>query len=73
MPGGCGDFEDEVDESSAIPTASRQPQTGIELDRFDLRTSDVDRYDGQDGDNADADEEEEALQADDGSTQNLED
>jgi hypothetical protein len=33
----------------------------------------VDGYEGNNGDNADADEEEEALQADDGLTQTLED
>ena len=41
--------------------------------RTDLGPSDVDGYDGEDGGDADADEEEEALQADDGSTQNVED
>jgi hypothetical protein len=35
--------------------------------------SDVDVYEGEDGDDVDADEEEEASQADDGSTQNVED
>jgi len=39
--------------------------------RFDLGTSNVDGYKGEDGD--DRDEEEEALQADDGSIQNVED
>jgi hypothetical protein len=42
-----------------------------ELERFDRRTSDVDGYECEDGDDADADEEEEASQADDGSTQNV--
>jgi hypothetical protein len=42
-----------------------------ELEWFDVGTSDVDRYEGEDGD--DADEEEEASQVDDGSTQNVED
>jgi hypothetical protein len=41
--------------------------------RTDLGPSDVDRYEGEDGDDADADEEEEASQPDDGSTQNVED
>jgi hypothetical protein len=41
--------------------------------RTDLRPSDVDRYEGKDGDDADADEEEEASQANDGSTQNVDD
>jgi len=42
---------------------------------FDLGTSDVDGYEGEDGDDvdADADEEEESSQVDDGSTQNVED
>jgi len=43
------------------------------LERFDLGTSDVDRYEGKDADNADADEEEEASHADDGSMRNIED
>jgi hypothetical protein len=75
MPGGSGDFEDEGDESDAIPTASRGQRAATELERFDLGTSDVDGYEGEDGDDADADadEEEEASQADDGSTQNVED
>ena len=73
MPGGSGDFEDEGDESDAIPTASRRRRAATELERFDLGTSDVDGYEGEDGDDADADEEEEASQADDGSTQNVED
>jgi len=78
MPGGSGDYEDEGDESDkhdAIRTASRRQQPATELERFDLGTSDVDGYEGKDGDDADADadEEEEASQADDGSTQNVED
>jgi len=73
MPGGSGDFEDEGDESYAIPTASRQQRAVTELERFHLGTSDVDGYEGEGGDDADADEEEEASQADDGSTQNVED
>jgi hypothetical protein len=73
MPGGSGDFEDEGDESDAIPTASRRRRAATELERFDLGTSEVDGFVGEDGDDADADEEEEASQADDGSTQNVED
>jgi hypothetical protein len=73
MPGGSGDFEDEGDESDAIPTASRQRRAATELERFDLGTSDFDVYEGEDGDDADADEEEEASLADDGSMQNVED
>jgi hypothetical protein len=43
--------------------------------RIHLRPSDVGRYQGKDGDHADADvdEEEEAWPLDDGSTQNVED
>jgi len=46
-----------------------------QLERFDLGTSDVDGYEGEDDDDADADaeQEEEASQADDGSLQNVED
>jgi len=78
MPGGSGDFEDEGDERDerdAIPTASRRRRPATELKRFDLGTSDVDGYEGEDGDDADvdADEEEQASQADDVSTQNVED
>jgi len=43
-----------------------------ELEMFELGTSKVDGYEGEAGDDADADEEEDALQADDGSTQNVE-
>jgi hypothetical protein len=45
--------------------------------RIDLGHRDVDRYEGEDGEDADADAdadaEEEASQVDDGSTQNVED
>jgi len=41
--------------------------------RFDLGTSDVDGNDGKDGANADKDEVKEVPQADDRSTQNVED
>jgi len=76
MPGSSGDNTDEGDESDEcdiIPSASRPRQPTTQLERIDLGTSDVDRYEGEDGDNADADEEEEGSQADDGSTQNVED
>jgi len=76
MSGGSGDYQDEGDESdvrNAIPTASRRRRPATELERFNLRTSDVDGYEGEDGNDAYADEEEEASQADDGSTQNVED
>jgi hypothetical protein len=41
--------------------------------RTDLGLSDVDGYEGEYGDDEDGDEEEEASQADNGSTQNMED
>jgi len=75
MPGGSRDYEDESDENDqrhAIPTASWQRRAATELEWPYRGTSDVDRYEGEDGDDADVDEEEEALQADDGSTQNVE-
>jgi hypothetical protein len=41
MPGGRRDFEDDGDESDAIPTASRRRRAATELQRYDLGTSDV--------------------------------
>jgi hypothetical protein len=76
MPGGSGGYEDESDESDmrdGISTASRQRRPATNLERLDLGTSNVDRYEGEDGHDADADEEEQAWQADAGSTQNVED
>jgi len=76
MPGGSEDFKAEGykgDKSDAIPTTSRRWRAAIEHERFDLETSAVDWYEGNDGDDVDADEEGEASQANDGSTQNLED
>jgi len=72
LPGGSGDYDDEGDEwdnRDAIPTASRQRRPATELESFDLGTSNVDAYEGEDGNNADgdADEEDEASKADDGS------
>jgi hypothetical protein len=63
MPGGSGDYEEEGDDTgvrNAMPTASRQRRPATDLERFDLGTSDVDGYEGEDGDDANADEEEEA-------------
>jgi len=78
MPGGSGDYEDEGDESDeydSIRTASWRQRPKTDLVRFDLGTSDVDGYEGEDGDDvdADADDEQETSQADDGSTHNVED
>jgi hypothetical protein len=77
MPGGSGDYEDGGDESDkhyAICTPRRQRRPAAALERFDLVTSDVDGYEGEDGDDVDgdADEEEDASLAHDGSTQNVE-
>jgi len=76
MPGGSGDYEDEREEwneRDGIPTASQQRRPATEVERSDMGTGDVAGYVGDDGDDADADEEEEASLAYDGSTQNVED
>jgi hypothetical protein len=61
MPVGSGDFKDEGDKSNAIHTASWRRRASTELERFDLGTSYVNGYEGEDGDDMNADEEEEAL------------
>jgi hypothetical protein len=76
--GAGGDYKDERDDSddrNAIPIARRRRRPVTELKRFDLETSNVDGYEGKDGNDADADadKEKEASQADAGSTQNVED
>ena len=76
MPGGSGNYEDEGDKSderNAIPTASWRRQAATKLEMLDQGTSAVDGYEGEDGNDTDAEEEDEASQADDGSTQNVED
>jgi hypothetical protein len=55
MPGGSGDFEDEGDACDAIPTTSWQRRAVTEHERFELGTSDVDCYVGEDGEDIDAD------------------
>jgi hypothetical protein len=58
MPVGSEDYGDEGDDSDdldAIPTASWRRQPATELERFDLATSDIDRYQGDDCDDIDAD------------------
>jgi len=67
------DEGDKIDQSDAIPNTSGQWWAATELQRFETGTSDANRYEGDNGDNADADEEKEAWQADRWSTQNLED
>jgi hypothetical protein len=74
MPRDSGEYEDEADEgdeSDAFPTARWRQLATTELASFDLGTSNFDAYEGEDGD--DAGEEEEALQANDGPKQNVED
>jgi hypothetical protein len=76
MLGGSGDNEDEGDESDehhAIRNTSKRRRLATDLERFESRTSDVDGYEGEDGDdaNSDSDEEKEGSQADDGSMQNV--
>ena len=76
MPVDSGDSEHEADESDerdAMSTTSQQRRPATELESFDLGTSDVDGYEGDDGNDADADEEEDPWLADDESTQNVED
>jgi len=74
MPGGSDEYDnqcEEIDSSYATLTASRQWQARTEPERLDLWTIDVNRYEGNDGDHADADELDEATPANDGSTLNL--
>jgi len=78
MQGSSGDYEeegDQRDERDVNRDASRQRWPAIEHEGFDFRTSDVSGYVGKDGNDAneDADQEEEASQADDESTHNVED
>ena len=78
VPGGSRDYKDEdyeCETCEALPTASRQRQPPTELERFHLGNRDIDGYDDKDGDStdADADEEEAALQADNRSMYNVED
>jgi len=73
IPGGSWDLDDAGDEGDAIPSSSGRWLAASELERFDLGTSDVDRLEGEDGDDADAGEGEEASQPDYGSMQNMED
>jgi len=76
MPGSSGDYQDEGDDSderNAIPICCWRRQPTTELPRFVLGASDVDGNECKDGDDADAVQQEEALPADDGSMQNVED
>jgi len=76
MPGGCGNFQNvgnKIDVRNAIPIASQRRRPATELERFSLGNCDVDGYVGEDGDDTDADKVEDESQANDGSTQNVED
>jgi hypothetical protein len=58
MPGrgrDCHNEGNESDNHDAIPTASRRPRPATEPERFDLRTSVVDGYEGEDYDDEDPD------------------
>ena len=69
IPGGCEEYDDVGDEINvidAIATASQRRWASTELERFDMGTSDVDGDEGDDGKDADADVNDEALQTDDG-------
>jgi hypothetical protein len=76
MPQGRGNYKDNADTSDShdtMPTGSWQRRPAMERERINLGASDGDGYDGKDGDHPDADEEEVASLADDGSMQNVED
>jgi len=75
MPGGSGDYKDEgykSDEHNVIPTTSWERRAPTELKLFDLEPSDVDGYEDLDGNDAEDREKEHAVQADNGSKQNVE-
>jgi len=74
VPGGSVDYEDEGDKSDqhrTIPTSSLRQWAATELERCDQGTDDVDDYEGDDGDDVVADDEEQASQADNGSTHDV--
>jgi len=76
IPAGSGDYEDDADdrhERDDIPTLSQQWWAMTRLQRLDVGTGDVNAYEGDNGNDADTDDEEEASQAIDGSMQNMED
>jgi hypothetical protein len=76
MPGGSGNYAEERDESdkrNGNPIGRWRQRAATEFESFVMRTSQVDRYEGEDGDNADVDEEEETSEPDDASKQNQED
>jgi len=75
IPEGSRDYTDECDESNeldAIPTVRCWDGPQLNSQRFHLGCNDVNWYVGDDGDYPHVDEEEVELQANDGSTQNVE-
>jgi len=76
MPGDSGDCEDEGDDRNkriAIPTTCWRRQPITKLNSIDQYTGTIDGYESDNGDNAEANEEEDLLQVDDRSTQNSKD
>jgi len=76
IPGGGGDYDDERDESdkcNTLHTTRQLWRPATVLERFELGTIDIPWCEGENGNNADADEQEKASQANDGSMQNVED
>jgi hypothetical protein len=76
MPSGSVNHTAECEESirgHAIPTTIWHSPPTTELDRFDLGTSDVAKYEGEDDAIEDADKEEDQSQAINGSTNDVED
>jgi hypothetical protein len=75
MRGGSGDYKVEGannDNLHAIATTSQRQQATIELERFNLRTTDGDGYESAVDDDTDADGKEVTLPDNDASTQNKE-
>jgi len=74
IPGCCANYDDkrdEIDESHTNSTGSWRQWAATDLGWFDFATCYVDGSECNDGDDADADEEEQASPADDGLTQTL--
>jgi hypothetical protein len=74
MPKGSrnrGNEGNEIDMGDAVSIANRLRRPATALESFDMGTSDVNNYDGEDGDAVDADLEAGASHAEDGSTQNM--
>jgi hypothetical protein len=76
MERGCEEYNNEgykIVKSDAIPTTSWWWMAATEHKRFNLGTGDQDWYEGDNGDNADGNQEEDASQADDGLMQTSQD